>query len=343
MPNPTSSDVHVNVPLTNISIAFMQNPAGFVADQVFPNIPVGKQADRYFVYSRADFNRNTMRRRAPSTETAGAGWRIDSTPNYFCDVWGLHKDIDDGLRANQDAPIQMDRDATMFLAQQGLINREVNWAAAYFTTGIWTGAGVDVTGVSASPAGNSVFQWSDATNATPVQDVKFYNDKIHLGTGFRANKLVMGRQVWTKLSDHPTITDRIKYGASPNAPAIITKQAVAALMEIDQILVMDAIQNTGAESDSENTAGTVNAGESNAFIGGKSALLVYAAPSPSILVPSGGYSFSWTGYTGAGPLGQRISTIRMEPIKSDRVEIEMAYTQKLVASECGVFFTSIVS
>lgn len=337
MPNPVSSDVHVSVPLTNISIAYMQKPEGFVADQVFANLPVQKQADRYFVYSRADFNRNTMRRRAPSTESAGAGWNVDSTPNYFAEPWALHKDIDDGLRANQDAPINMDRDATLYLAQQGLINREVNWASKYFTTGVWTGAAVDVTGVSASPAGNTVIQWSDATNATPVQDVKLYNDKIHLGTGFRANKLVMGRQVWTKLSDHPSITDRIKYGASPNAPAIITKQAVAALMEIDQILVMDAIQNNGAEST------TFNGGESNSFIGGKSALLVYSNPTPSILQPSGGYTFSWTGYAGAGPMGQRISNIRMEPIRSDRIEIEMAYDQKVVASECGVFFTSIVA
>lgn len=337
MPNPVSSDVHVSVPLTNISIAYMQKQDGFVADQVFANIPVQKQADRYFVYSRADFNRNTMRRRAPSTESAGAGWNVDSTPNYFAEPWALHKDIDDGLRANQDAPINMDRDATLYLAQQGLINREVNWASKYFTTGVWTGAAVDVTGVSASPAGNTVIQWSDATNATPVQDVKLYNDKIHLGTGFRANKLVMGRQVWTKLSDHPSITDRIKYGASPNAPAIITKQAVAALMEIDQILVMDAIQNNGAEST------TFNGGESNSFIGGKSALLVYSNPTPSILQPSGGYTFSWTGYVGAGPMGQRISNIRMEPIRSDRIEIEMAYDQKVVAPECGVFFTSIVA
>ena len=343
MSNPTSGDVHVSVPLTNISIAYMQKTEGFVADQVFASIPVQKQADRYFTYSRADFNRNTFRRRAPSTESAGGGWRIDSTPNYFCDKWALHKDIDDEIRTNQDAPLNMDRDATLWLGQQALINREVNWASKYFTTGVWTGASVDVTGVSASPAGNTVIQWSDATNATPVQDVKAYNDRIHLGTGFRANKLIMGRQVWTKLSDHPTITDRIKYGASPNAPAIITKQAVAALMEIDQILVMDAIQNTGAENDTQNTAGSINSGESNSFIGGKSALLVYANPTPSILQPSGGYTFSWTGYLGAGPMGQRVKNIRMEAIASDRIEMEMAYDQKLVASECGVFFTSIVA
>ena len=44
MPNPTASDVHVNRPLTNISIAYTQDASTFVADKVFPNIPVAKQS-----------------------------------------------------------------------------------------------------------------------------------------------------------------------------------------------------------------------------------------------------------------------------------------------------------
>jgi hypothetical protein len=342
MANPLSGDVHVNVPLTNISIAFMQNPAAFVADQVFPNVPVLKQSDRYYTYSRADFNRDTMRKRASGTESAGGGWRVDNTPSYFADIWALHKDIEDPIRANADSPIDLDRDSTMFLAQQALINREVNWAANYFTTGIWTGSAVDVTGVTASPAGNTVLQWNDP-NATPITDVRTNADKIHLADGgFRPNKLVLGRQVWSKLEDHGSITDRIKYGASPGAPAIVTKQAVAALMEIDSVLVMDAVKNSGAESSSE-VAGTINAGESPAFIGGKAALLLYAASAPSLLTPTGGYTFSWTGYLGAGGMGQRVKRFRMEHLASDRVEMEMAYTQKLVAPEMGTFFTTIVA
>ena len=49
MPNPTRGDVHVNKPLTNISIAYMQMAENFIADKVFPNISVAKQSDRYFV------------------------------------------------------------------------------------------------------------------------------------------------------------------------------------------------------------------------------------------------------------------------------------------------------
>ena len=44
MPNPTQSDLHVNVPLTNVSVAYMQDKATFIADKVFPRVPVQKQS-----------------------------------------------------------------------------------------------------------------------------------------------------------------------------------------------------------------------------------------------------------------------------------------------------------
>ncbi len=128
MPNPSLGDVHVDRPLTNISIAFMQSAEGFVADKVFPSVPVQKRSDRYFRYDRSDFWRNQMRKRAPGTESAGSGWKIDSTPTYFCEKWALHKDIDDDTRSNTDDPLNMDRDATIFLSSQALLNRETTWA-----------------------------------------------------------------------------------------------------------------------------------------------------------------------------------------------------------------------
>lgn len=341
MPTPTAGDVHVNRPLTNISIAYMQAAAGFVADRVFPNIPVQKQSDRYFRYDRSDFWRNQFQKRAPGTESAGSGWKVDNTPTYFADVWALHKDIEDQIRSNADDPLNMDRDATEWLSQQGLIAREVTWAAKYFTTGVWSGqtgtAGTDYTGVAATPSTNEFLQWNDA-NSTPISDVKGAADRIQIRTGMRPNKLVMGRQAWTALTEHPDIIDRIKYSSGNNNPAIVTRQAVAAIFEIDEIMVMDGIQVTTAENPAFETSMTT------AFIAGKGALLVYAAPTPSILQPSGGYTFSWTGYLpGQGSMGQVVSRFRMQHLKSDRVEAEMAYDQKLVCADAGIYFATVIA
>ena len=44
MPNPTQSDLHVNVPLTNVVCRLHAGQGRqFIADKVFPRVPVQKQ------------------------------------------------------------------------------------------------------------------------------------------------------------------------------------------------------------------------------------------------------------------------------------------------------------
>ena len=164
---PTPGDVHVNRPLTNVSIAFMQNATNFVADRVFPNIPVPNKSDVYFTYDRGEFNRDEMKERAPSTESAGGGFTV-STDSYSARRYAFHKDIDDELRANADAPLNMDRDATEYVTMKALIKREKLWTTKYFTGGVWTN---DLDGVNSSPGASEVLQWDDASS-TPIEDIR---------------------------------------------------------------------------------------------------------------------------------------------------------------------------
>ena len=88
-----------------------------------------------------------------------------------------------------------------------------------------------------------------------------------------------------KLSDHPEMVDRIKYGTStPTNPAIVLRQAVAALMELDELLVADGVQVMSEENPSFETSMTA------AFIAGKSALLAYAARRRASCSRTGGYT-----------------------------------------------------
>jgi len=316
---PSRSDVHVDGPLTNISVAFLQDADNFVADKVFPNIPVNHQSDVYYTYPKGEFNRDDMQLRAPGTESAGANYRL-SHDTYSAPVRALHKDIADQVRSNSDSPLSPDREATEFLTGKALINREINFASSYFQAGIWD---TDVT---------SGLNWDDAAS-TPIADVRTGVRTVLQNTGFKPNTMVMGRECWDILVDHPDLVGRLDRGQT-SGPARVLRDAIAALFEIDQVLVMEAIQNTAAKG----------ATDVHSFIGtGVDALLVYAAPNPGLMVPSAGYTFSWNGFLGASQNGMRMKRFRMDHLESDRIEIDQAYDQKLVASELGYFFDDVTA
>lgn len=326
--NPTPGDVHVNQPLTNISIAFLQNANNFVATRVFPNIPVSKQSDRYYVYDRGEFNRDEMKERAPATESAGGGYSLDNTPTYFATQYSFHRDIPDQVRANADSVLNPDREATAYVTHKALIRREKLWAARYFAASVWT---TEYTGVAATPTGSQRLRWSDA-NANPIEDVREGKRTIAQSTGFEPNKLVLGRAVYDALLDHPDIIDRIKYGQTAGAPAMAGADSLARLFNVDEILVMNGIENTAQEG---RTA-------THSFIGGKHAMLCYSTPTPGLMTPTAGYTFSWTGLLGNGAEGNRIRSFRLEQLQADRVEIDMAFDLRLISADLGAFWNGIV-
>jgi hypothetical protein len=320
MPQPTPSDVHVNAPLTNIAIAYMADQTDYVADKMFPNVPVRKQSDVYFKYPRDNWYRTEAKPRAPSTESAGSGYAVE-TDSYNASVQALHKDVDDQLRANQDAPLNMDRDAAEFVTRGLMLRKEKDWAAKYFKTSTWTGG---TGGVDFVPA----TKW-DASGSTPITDIRSQIGEVKSKTGFRPNKLLLAEDVWLILQDNADFLDRIAI----TQRKIVTKELLASVLDVGEVLVAGGIENTAAEG----------AALAMDWLFKKQALLVYAAPRPSIMMPSAGYVFSWTGYLGASQQGMRMKRFRMEPIASDRVEGEMAYDQKLVASDLGVFFDAVIS
>ncbi|MFH0902137.1 MAG: major capsid protein [Pseudomonadota bacterium] len=324
MPQPTSSMVHVNRPLTNISVAYMQAAVNFIADRVFPIVPVAKQSDRYFKYARDDWYRDEAKVRAPASESAGSGFEIDNTPTYFCPVTAFHKDVDDQLRANADPPIDPDRDATQFVSQKLLLKREVDWAGAFFAASVWAGSttAADLVG------GVDFVQWGD-NDSTPIEDISAQIIHVASKTGFKPNKFVCSPKVMNALKQHPSILDRVKY----TQKGVVTADLIAGLLGVEEVLEAWGVKNSAAENGTESTD----------FIVGANAMLCYAAPSPSILAPSAGYTFTWTGLLGSGAYGNLIKKFRREELEADRIEGEMAYDHVVVASELGVYFSGAFS
>ena len=61
------------------------------------------------------------------------------------------------------------------------------------------------------------------------------------------------------------------------------------------------------------------------------------------MTPSAGYTFSWNGWMGATGMGHRIKSFRLERNESDRIEVQMAYDQKMVGADLGYFFDAAVN
>jgi len=314
---PTRAQVHIDSALTNISVAYMQSEAAFVAHQVFPIVPVKKQSDRYFLYKREDWFRDEAEERAPATESAGGDYEIDNTPTYFCRKYAYHKDVTEEDRTNSDTPLNADQDATEFVSQKLLLQKEVKWANTYFTSGVW--------GTNKQGGIGGQKKWS-AADSTPIQDITAAGVAMAGTTGKRPNLIILGATVFDTLKNHATILDRIKY----TQKGIVTTELLAALFEVDRVLIAWAVKNSAAKK----------ATESNSFILGDNMLQCYSAPRPGIKVATAGYTFAWTGLKGAGAFGNNIARIPV-PLLGDgteRIEGEMAYDMKVVAADLGIFW-----
>ena len=325
MPQPSINSVHVDAILTNISVAYLQNQDNFIADKVFPVIPVDKKSDKFFTYTKNDWFRDEAQRRAGGTESAGGGYGL-STGSYSADVFAFHKDVDDQTLYNADAPLNPLREATEFVTRRLALRKEIQWNSDFFAGSIW---GNDYDGVAGTPSTNEVKQWSDYAASDPIDDIEDAKAGILSTTGMEANTLVLGYDVFRTLKNHPDIVDRIKYTSSQT----VTADMLAAMFDVPRVIISKAVKATNVEG----------ATGAYAFTAGKKALLCHVAPTPGLLTPSAGYSFSWTGVSGG--LGATVGTsqFRMESLKADRIEAEMAFDNKVIASDLGWFWDSVVA
>jgi hypothetical protein len=330
MPSPSRSAVHVNRPLTNISIHFTQDNEDFVADRAFQSIPVGKRSDEYYVYERADFFRDEMRERAPGTQSAGGGFDL-GTANYRARYWALHRDLDEQVLENYDDPLDAEIETTEWLSLQALIRKERLWNDQYFVAGVWATDSVGVVAGGAAIETDFTF-WSDYVNSTPIQNIRLARSFMKRRTGKKANIMIIGNDVFDVLMDHPDIVERINRGQT-DGPALADLDSLARMFQMESIMVMGGVYNTAAKGEAEN----------NVFIGGNHAVIAYRPPNPGRMTPAAGYTFTWTGMSGSGPQGQRIKRIPMDELEADRVEIGMAFDQKVVAPELGFRFQAALN
>lgn len=323
---PTMQNAHIDRALTNISVSYLQDASAFIADKVFPIVPVKRQSDVFYQYNKGDFMRDEAQVRGAATESAGGDYGVEAQEPYYCRKHAFHKDVTPEERANYDEPLDADKDATDFVTQKMLIRREMQWASKYFKAGLW---GTEITGVADTPSTNQTIKWSAATS-NPIKDVTEAGVKMAGETGYKPNTLVLSPYAFNALKNHDDILDRIKY----TQKGIVTADLLATLFEVENVYIAWSVVNSAAKG----------ADAAVDFIMGKHALLCYSNPRPALRKPSAGYTFAWTGLEGAGAYGNRIVRLPMDllGLGTERIEGEMAFDQKVICKDLGVFFKDIV-
>jgi hypothetical protein len=228
---------------------------------------------------------------------------------------------EDGAETIGILPTERCGDANEWVTEQILLAREIQMATAAFGTSKWT---TDKTG------GTDFTKWSNYASSDPIGDLRGYKRTVRQLIGRRPNVLAMGEIVWDTLADHPDFIERIKGAASPGSPAIVTRQLVAAVLELEEIIVASAMQVTSAEGATETRADIID----------DDALLLYRTPRASLKRPTAGYAFSWAALHGGG--SRFIRRYREEPQRNTVIEAHSYFDFKITAADAGLFVADAV-
>ena len=251
---------------TSITIAFRND--AFIADQVLPYKPVGKQLFWWYKYGVNDYY-NIVETEVGRTETVNevefTASRVESaTIDQALDNPIPVSDIDN-------APMGYDiqgrgAENTMNMV---LLRREQRTASLVTTLNNYdSDKRITLSGTS---------QFSDYTNSLPVGVISTGLDAPLK----RPNTAVMSRPVWTTLSQHPKIVNAIT-GQAGVVNGRVSKQAFMDLFELNSMYVGEARYNSAAMGQT----GTV------ARLWGKHIALLYQDPLADLV--SGGVTFGLT-------------------------------------------------
>jgi len=230
----------VNPELSAVAIGFKNPDVTLIADIVLPRITKGGKKFAYTKYTAADAYT------IPSTKV---GRKSDPTMVDFggtliydeCVDWGLDDLVpNDEIKAWEampkpatGGPVSPLVKSTKLLTSLVQLDREQRVANLVFNAGSYSGT------QQATLSGTS--QWSDYTNSNPLTALMTALDSCIV----RPNKLVLGQATWTGLRQHPKIVQAI-YGSAASA-GVVSKEALASLLEIDEVIVGAGFVNTATK------------------------------------------------------------------------------------------------
>jgi hypothetical protein len=302
MPSKKSS-LHVDTLLSNVSVKYKNEE--YIAERIFPSVPVKKMSDKYWRYGR-DF-RIPETRRASRAEANEHTFEV-STASYSLERHAVKDYVSVQDYENYDM-FDLRSDTTEELTDV-ILRRLEKSVLDVFTTTNWS--------LNQSlAAGNA---WG-ATNTAASDPIKYANTaaaQILRNSGVLPNYGVMKFESLNEFKDHVSILDRIKYTS-----AEVTEKMAASLLGIQELLISKASYDSAAEGATASIGAILG---DHFFLGYKP-----ARPSPKAL--SSGYIFKKS--------AQLVKRWFDNDRDSDVIEVEMYFSPRVVATLTGFLIADV--
>ena len=270
--------------LSNMAMAFFQEPGFYVAPDIFPVCPVPNSTGQYYIFNKAELAKDQVGRKPAFGKVEPAVFSHDEA-TYKVEVDQIIVGVDDIAslnyqRAGAPATIDPRRAKARLITEQQKMHLDNLFADAFFKTGVWTN---EKTGKAASPGTNEFLFFSDA-NADIIGLFDDYKRDILLAGRRLPNRLTLGYDAFVAAKNHPQFLERVTGSGSTPNPALVNENVIASVLGIETVKVLYSTRNAANLGQAANMEFTFNS---------KDALLSYAPANPSVEEPSAGYIFTW--------------------------------------------------
>ena len=306
---PSLYDIQYDPILSRVSVAYKNDK--YIAETIVPTVLSKGRTGKYFSYDTAKF-RKVVSLRGMGAACKEVGYGLSLSSAYVINEHALKELVPNEIVEQSPSPLTPSIDATENVTERLLIEKEYDLATYMKDTGNLTN----------NTTLTTTDQWSDYANSDPIGDIRTGKQDIHSHIFRDPNVLVLGKEVYDKLIDHPDIIDRIKYSQLGVAGELL----LAKLFGVDKVIV----GGSGYESATE------GASSSMSYIWGKYAWLLYVAPRPTVKNISFGYHFQMKA-------PRRVDRWNDKDREGTFVRVHDDYVKEIISVNCSYLIAGAVA
>lgn len=310
---PGLADLRVDALLSNFSIAYRNTK--YINDLILPRMTVKYKTGRYAKYGLENFRTNMGNLyRAPGTRAVSADFTV-SMGDYSCKERCIEKPVPWEYIKNQQDPFNIKRDATQYIMDMVIVNRE-KALRDFMASTVNLPQNITLTGTD---------QWNDYANSDPFDDIDTAINTVFDARGIRPNTLILSYDVFVKLKKHPDTRENIRYTNGGQLSDTDFANGLKQYFNLDNVLIGTAHGDNTVEGQTASLSA----------IWTKDAWVVYIPPTAGLMVPAFGMTFE----DEANIVDEYVE----ESHKRDVVRVTMSYDQNICDNYLAYYIKNAIA